>query len=823
MLATNHLETMRPHHLHFRHSTLPAWVTAIVMLTVYGTIAAPIVGDTIYGNLTVSGWGKFSGGVDLGQNGEVLVNWLPADLSNPFGTATSDIALAQGAFLWRDTITAAPSARNKMRLAPSNTLTLYTSNGTAALLLDPENGRISVLEPGSNSGICFGTNATPTLQATANGSAIFPALVTLQGGLQLTSGALQISDTTAATSSTTGALTLGGGLGAGMDSYFNGVRVGKGAASVVTNTVVGTSALGANLTSTGSAYGTCNTATGAYALKSNTTGYFNTASGAYALYANTKGYYNIAVGPYALYANTSGTYNMASGPYALYGNTSGSDNTASGTYSLYANTTGGYNAACGTYALYGNTFGSNNTASGAYSLYANTMGGYNAACGTYALYSNTTGTYNTASGAHALRSNTTGSSNTAAGTYALYSTTTGFSNSSFGMYSLCANTTGSNNVAVGAIALYANSLGTGNTALGYQALSTNTFGTNNVAVGTSAGTYQANATTPLTDPDNSVYIGANSKGKDNNDSNSIVIGATAIGEGANTSVIGNAATTKTHIFGELVATTATIGGAPVLTARSGTNAVLSNSAILALGNYSDATQPGAIVIGAYSQASRKSAIALGDSACAAGDFATAIQQAEASGEESFAANWGYAGGAFSLALAVGQAFGDSSIAIGGYDVAFGDTNYAMATGSVALGGRLNIATGNYSYAMGNRVASASAYSFVVGSQNLSASNSITPIGPNAWVEDSALLEVGNGNPDATTFEASNAITTLKNGQTTLTNKAWKANPAAPLADRDPGTHSGGNALVVEGHTVLKGKVIMEQSQGDISMGIYGDD
>ena len=85
-----------------------------------------------------------------------------------------------------------------------------------------------------------------------------------------------------------------------------------------------------------------------------------------------------------------------------------------------------------------------------------------------------------------------------------------------------------------------------------------------------------------------------------------------------------------------------------------------------------------------------------------------------------------------------------------------------------------------------------------------------------------MLEVGNGNPNAATFETSNAITTLKNGQTTLTNKAWKANPSAPLADPDPTTDSGGNALVVEGHTVLKGKVVIEQVQGDISMGIYGD-
>ena len=34
--------------------------------------------------------------------------------------------------------------------------------------------------------------------------------------------------------------------------------------------------------------------------------------------------------------------------------------------------------------------------------------------------------------------------------------------------------------------------------------------------------------------------------------------------------------------------------------------------------------------------------------------------------------------------------------------------------------------------------------------------------------------------------------------------------------------SGGNALVVDGHAILNGKVVMAVPQGDISMGAYGD-
>ncbi|MCX6875379.1 MAG: hypothetical protein NTW21_16460 [Verrucomicrobia bacterium] len=659
---------MKPNHQDYRRFHLAAWVTAVALVTAHDAMGTPIVGDTITGNLTVTGWGKFANGVDLGQNGEVLFNWLPADLSNPVGTATFDMVQAQGAFLWRDTITAAPtpSAKNKMKLDRSNALTLYKSDGTVGQLFDPENGKITLATTGINSGIFFGNSTLPTLKAAASGAAIFPAQVTLQNGLQLTGtgGLLQVGGTTPATSSSTGALTVTGGIGVGMDSYFNGVRVGKGAGNLTTNTVIGTGA-----------------------LNSNTAGYYNTASGMYALYANTRG-------------------------------------------------------------------------------------GYNTAAGVYALFANTTGGNNTAVGMQSMQSNTTG---------------------------------------------------TGNTSLGYQAACTNTFGSNNVALGRSAASYQANGTTPLTDPENSIYVGANVKGKDNNDSNSIVIGSSAIGEGANTTVIGNASTTKTHLYGELVASNATLGGYPVLTTRSGTNATLTNGATLALGYNAAATQQGTIAIGQNAQATINSALALGDYAYAVGCYATAIQQGYASGAYSFAASWGLAEGDYSLGMATGQAFSESSIAVGGFDETESSGNCAMGIGSVALGGRLNVASGEYSYAMGSGVISSSAYNFAIGSQNLSCSNSITPIGDTGWIEESALLEVGNGNPDATTFETSNAITTLKNGQTTLTNKAWKARPVttSPLADPSAATtDSDGNALVIEGHTVLKGKVVIEQAQGDISMGIY---
>ncbi len=134
----------------------------------------------------------------------------------------------------------------------------------------------------------------------------------------------------------------------------------------------------------------------------------------------------------------TGDYNTASGQYALQSNTTASGNTASGSYSLYNNTTGFNNTASGQSALYYNTIGSGNTAAGAAALLHNTTGSNNTASGQSALSANTTGNYNTASGLEALVANTTGSNNTVLGVQA------GYTN-----FSANANTTGSNNTFIG--------------------------------------------------------------------------------------------------------------------------------------------------------------------------------------------------------------------------------------------------------------------------------------------------------------------------------------------------------------------------------------
>jgi len=144
-----------------------------------------------------------------------------------------------------------------------------------------------------------------------------------------------------------------------------------------------------------------NTATGAGALLSNTTGNLNTANGAFALFLNTEGTFNTATGDRVLFSNTSGSANSAFGSGALASNTVGFNNTANGMAALSHNTTGRDNTANGVQALNSNTTGGGNTANGDIALFNNTTGGDNTADGTGALQNNTTGGANTALGAGA--------------------------------------------------------------------------------------------------------------------------------------------------------------------------------------------------------------------------------------------------------------------------------------------------------------------------------------------------------------------------------------------------------------------------------------
>ncbi len=192
--------------------------------------------------------------------------------------------------------------------------------------------------------------------------------------------------------------------------------------------------------------------------------------------------------------------------------------------------------------------------------------------GNFTMGSTATQTYhssnNTGVGYQVLQNLTTGYTNTAVGYHSQQKTTSGRFNSSFCASSLAKNTTGNYNTAIGYSALFQNLIGdnntaigatalndnlaNNNTAIGYSALKKNTTGYKQVALGYEAGTYIADGVTSNLTGDSSVYIGCNTKPLDDNQVNQIVIGHGAIGNGSNTTTLGNSNTVKTYLKGDSI-------------------------------------------------------------------------------------------------------------------------------------------------------------------------------------------------------------------------------------------------------------------------------
>lgn len=203
---------------------------------------------------------------------------------------------------------------------------------------------------------------------------------------------------------------------------------------------------------------------------------------------------------------------------------------------------------------------------------------------------------------------------------------------------------------------------------------------------------------------------------------------------------------------------------------------------------------------------------------AMGEGAVALGHAQATGPHSFAAGQAVANGigAFAFGSPTTSATGShsaafaSSTSAGTASFAAGQS-YAAGSRSTALSA--GYALGDHAVSMGIGTGAYCLNETVVGSYNKPMMGNAT-----TWVATDSIFTVGNGTYYG--VEASNALQILKNGRTTLSNKAWSN--TAPLADPDEGdaTDADGEALVVEGHTRLKGKVVIEEPQGNISMGIY---
>ena len=290
----------------------------------------------------------------------------------------------------------------------------------------------------------------------------------------------------------------------------------------------------------------------------------------------------------------------------------------------------------------------------------------------------------------------------------------------------------------------------------------------------------------------------------------------------------NGSTTFTNSNVAINNGTLSVAGSPVLTQSSAPTAIsglgfLKNTEVNAALN--TATPPTSAAwlaayiprgnVGTATTSTDKGSLALGYSGTSIASGSNAI----ASGYKATASGMcSIASGTNALASGIQSvAIGQNVNATGIFTQAIGNEVTASYSYAYARGYK-SVASGFASNAIGFGASAKAAFETVVGTHNLEL-NTITPL----ELGVQGLFRVGNGLPT----KRSDAMTVLMNGQTTLTNKEWKiatvATPgsaAAALANPASTSDSDGNALVVDGHTILNGKVTIAVPQGDISMGIY---
>lgn len=124
--------------------------------------------------------------------------------------------------------------------------------------------------------------------------------------------------------------------------------------------------------------------------------------------------------------------------------------------------------------------------------------------------------------------------NIALGYHALYATTSaGISNAAIGYNTLRSNTSGGKNMGIGTSALYSS-----------------TTGSNNIGIGYKAGMYTSTGST--NNPSYSIYIGSETAPLGPGETNEIVIGSGAVGNGSYSATIGSSQITKTYLRGQLI-------------------------------------------------------------------------------------------------------------------------------------------------------------------------------------------------------------------------------------------------------------------------------
>jgi hypothetical protein len=276
------------------------------------------VTNTTNASSTLTGALQVRGGAGIGGN--LYVGGTIFGLASVSGTITTATNLAGGALGQIPYQTAAGATRfistgttGSILQMGANTATFVTTGSIyvgRAVFADNAStaSQVATLAQTANATYFLtfvdANNATAVVESVYTTSSF--TVNAASGGVRI-GGVTTITNTTAATSTITGAFQVVGGIGVGRDSYFNGVLIGRGAGSVVSNTAVGNGALDSNST------GTHNTSIGNSSLNSNTTGQFNTAVGSGANSVSSTGQYNITIGYNSGNSITTGTNNTIIG------------------------------------------------------------------------------------------------------------------------------------------------------------------------------------------------------------------------------------------------------------------------------------------------------------------------------------------------------------------------------------------------------------------------------------------------------------------------------------------------------------------------------
>ena len=394
--------------------------------------------------------------------------------------------------------------------------------------------------------------------------------------------------------------TTAGQVNTGTGNTFLGTGAGIANTTAGSNTFVGNNAGATNSTAQSNTFigensgfdntsGSYNTFIGSSAGANNTTANDNTFVGSFAGFTNTIGAQNTFMGYNAGSNNSVGLNNTFIGWQAGAQNVSGSGNTFLGrdagvnsrnasnnTFIGYnagynsgngpSNTFVGYNAGQGNISGSGNTFvgalagqntrGNNNAFVGSSAGRDNAVGINNAFFGPFAGQSNISGSYNTFIGASAGATNTQADNNTFVGMNAGSFNSVGTDNTFVGMNAGTNNNSGSGNSFFGRQAAVSNTTGANNSTFGFQAGQSNQSGSNNSFFGKDAGSFLGNGSSQNNSADNSVFLGAQTRANASAETNQIVIGYQAVGNGSNTVTIGNSSITDTYLEGTINISTA---------------------------------------------------------------------------------------------------------------------------------------------------------------------------------------------------------------------------------------------------------------------------